>query len=144
MKLLLENGARPDFEDGDGSTSLSRAVAKTVVELLESHCTPHARFADNTVPDVLVFMIGVRSVLVTKGVNPPTYPLEVSDQFVFNSACTYIALPFACRTLRIPYHPYLRVLQVGVLGTCVEHHQHAVTHCASIEYYLLTLRTNCR
>ena len=26
MKLLLENGAQPDFEDGNGQTPLSRAL----------------------------------------------------------------------------------------------------------------------
>ena len=37
MKLLLENGARPDFEDENGQTPLSRAVEKgsvAVVQLL--------------------------------------------------------------------------------------------------------------
>ena len=37
MKLLLENGARPDFEDKKGQTPLSRAVEKgsvAVVQLL--------------------------------------------------------------------------------------------------------------
>jgi len=37
VKLLLENGARPDFEDIDGQTPLSRAVEKgsvAVVQLL--------------------------------------------------------------------------------------------------------------
>ena len=37
MKLLLENGARPDFEDEDGQTPLSRAVeggSVAVVQLL--------------------------------------------------------------------------------------------------------------
>jgi ankyrin repeat protein len=42
VKLLLENGARPDFEDEPGQTPLSRAVGagKTaVVELLNSYYT---------------------------------------------------------------------------------------------------------
>ena len=37
VKLLLENGARPDFEDEKGQTPLSRAVEKgsvAVVQLL--------------------------------------------------------------------------------------------------------------
>ena len=37
MKLLLENGAQPDFEDEDGQTPLSRAVEEgsvAVVQLL--------------------------------------------------------------------------------------------------------------
>ena len=37
MKLLLENGARPDFEDEGGSTPLSRAIENgsvAVVQLL--------------------------------------------------------------------------------------------------------------
>ena len=39
MKLLLENGAQPDFEDEDSQTPLSRAVEKgsvAVVQLLLS------------------------------------------------------------------------------------------------------------
>ena len=37
MKLLLENGAQPDFEDENGQTPLSRAVGEgsvAVVQLL--------------------------------------------------------------------------------------------------------------
>jgi len=40
VKLLLENGARPDFEDSSGQTPLSRASDgghATVVELLNSY-----------------------------------------------------------------------------------------------------------
>ena len=43
MKLLLENGARPDFEDESGQTPLSRAERAgnaAVVELLNSYRTP--------------------------------------------------------------------------------------------------------
>jgi hypothetical protein len=40
VKLLLENGARPDFEGEDGYTPLSRAVSKKVVDLLKSYCAP--------------------------------------------------------------------------------------------------------
>ena len=39
MTLLLENGARPDFEDEYGRTPLSRAVTKRVFELLKPYCT---------------------------------------------------------------------------------------------------------
>jgi len=42
VKLLLENGARPDFEDEDGHTPLSRAVDEKVVKLLKSHRTSNA------------------------------------------------------------------------------------------------------
>jgi ankyrin repeat protein len=43
VKLLLENGARPDFEDESGQTPLSRAKHAgnaAVVELLNSYRTP--------------------------------------------------------------------------------------------------------
>jgi ankyrin repeat protein len=43
VKLLLENGARPDFEDESGQTPLSRAENAgyaTIVELLDSYRTP--------------------------------------------------------------------------------------------------------
>jgi ankyrin repeat protein len=43
VKLLLENGARPDFEDESGQTPLSRAeLARkpAVVKLLNSYLTP--------------------------------------------------------------------------------------------------------
>jgi ankyrin repeat protein len=42
VKLLLENGARPDFEDNPGHTPLSRAESAgnaAVVELLNSYYT---------------------------------------------------------------------------------------------------------
>jgi ankyrin repeat protein len=42
VQLLLENGARPDFEDAPGQTPLSRAVDAghtAVVELLNSYST---------------------------------------------------------------------------------------------------------
>jgi ankyrin repeat protein len=48
VKLLLENGACPDFEDEPGKTPLSRAEnagKAAVVELLNSYRTPEARFA---------------------------------------------------------------------------------------------------
>ena len=48
VKLLLENGARPDFKDKRGRTPLSRARyagKAAVVELLDSYCTPEALFA---------------------------------------------------------------------------------------------------
>ena len=44
MKLLLENGARPDFKEQSGHTPLSRAEYAgnaAVVELLNSYCSPH-------------------------------------------------------------------------------------------------------
>jgi hypothetical protein len=47
VKLLLENGARPDFEDEPGHTPLSRAVTKTVVELLKSPRTPDSEDGDS-------------------------------------------------------------------------------------------------
>jgi ankyrin repeat protein len=34
MKLLLENGAQPDFEDKNGQTPLSRAVEKGSVAVV--------------------------------------------------------------------------------------------------------------
>jgi ankyrin repeat protein len=43
VELLLQNSARPDFEDEDGSTPLSRAKRAgkaAVVELLDLHCPP--------------------------------------------------------------------------------------------------------
>jgi len=43
VKLLLENGAQPDFEDEDGKTPLSRAVGAgqaVIVDLLNFYCTP--------------------------------------------------------------------------------------------------------
>jgi ankyrin repeat protein len=43
VKLLLENGARPDFEDESGQTPLSRAEGASnpaIVELLNSYLTP--------------------------------------------------------------------------------------------------------
>jgi ankyrin repeat protein len=36
VRLLLQNGARPDFEDEKGQTPLSRAKDARVVELLNS------------------------------------------------------------------------------------------------------------
>jgi len=39
VKLLLENGARPDFEEVYGYTPLSRAVDEKIVKLLKSHRT---------------------------------------------------------------------------------------------------------
>ena len=48
VKLLLENGARPDFKDEFGRTPLSRAKTygrAAIVELLDSYCTPEALFA---------------------------------------------------------------------------------------------------
>jgi ankyrin repeat protein len=44
VKLLLENGARPDFKEQFGHTPLSRAERAgnaAVVELLNSYCSPH-------------------------------------------------------------------------------------------------------
>jgi hypothetical protein len=38
VKLLLENGARPDFEDVRGRTLLSRAGSTIIAELLQSYC----------------------------------------------------------------------------------------------------------
>ena len=38
MKLLLENGVRPDFEDEEGQTPLSRADSQIIVDLLKSYC----------------------------------------------------------------------------------------------------------
>jgi ankyrin repeat protein len=35
VKLLLENGAQPDFEDEEGQTPLSRAVEKGSVTVLQ-------------------------------------------------------------------------------------------------------------
>ena len=40
MDLLLQNGARPDFEDEEGKTPLSRARKPVVVELLNLYLTP--------------------------------------------------------------------------------------------------------
>jgi len=45
VKLLLKNGARPDFNEWSGHTPLSRAELAgnaAVVELLHSYCSPHA------------------------------------------------------------------------------------------------------
>jgi len=45
VKLLLEKGARPDFEDTPGETPLSRASLgghEAIVELLNSYCTSEA------------------------------------------------------------------------------------------------------
>jgi ankyrin repeat protein len=43
VRLLLENGAQPDFEDGDGKTPLFRAVRAgraVIVDILNLYCTP--------------------------------------------------------------------------------------------------------
>jgi hypothetical protein len=40
VELLLRNGARPDFADGDGQTPQSRADNAAIVQLLNSYCTP--------------------------------------------------------------------------------------------------------
>ena len=42
VKLLLEKGARPDFEDEPGQTPLSRASRAAAVELLKFHRTSEA------------------------------------------------------------------------------------------------------
>jgi hypothetical protein len=38
VKLLLENGAQPDFEDEEGQTQLSRAASQIIADLLKLYC----------------------------------------------------------------------------------------------------------
>jgi ankyrin repeat protein len=69
VKLLLEKGARPDFEDELGQTPLSRASFgghQAIVELLNSYCTSEA-LCNNPIPkprtnvSINDWLLGVRT-----------------------------------------------------------------------------------